>query len=110
MCVCVSTTGQVGLVAGLLFAFLVVLPGVLLLFYCYRIKSSYYHKWLSQREKNKKNKSKKYRLSLLSLSLLTTHVHDPLWSHPNMYTAVYSSLHCHWFFLVSYHKQRYIQD
>lgn len=42
--------------AGLLFAFLVVLPGVLLLFYCYRIKTSYYHKWLSQREKNKNNK------------------------------------------------------
>ncbi|KAG7235457.1 hypothetical protein INR49_002688, partial [Caranx melampygus] len=50
---------QVGLVVGLLFAFLVVLPGALLLFYCYRIKTSYYHKWLSQREKNKKNKSKK---------------------------------------------------
>lgn len=48
---------QVGLVVGLLFAFLVLLPGVLLLFYCYRIKSSYYHKWLSQREKNKSNKT-----------------------------------------------------
>uniref|UniRef100_A0A3B4TAQ6 ADAM metallopeptidase domain 19a n=1 Tax=Seriola dumerili TaxID=41447 RepID=A0A3B4TAQ6_SERDU len=46
---------QVGLVVGLLFAFLVVLPAVLLLFYCYRIKTSYYHKWLSQREKNKTN-------------------------------------------------------
>uniref|UniRef100_A0A7N8WRX8 ADAM metallopeptidase domain 19a n=1 Tax=Mastacembelus armatus TaxID=205130 RepID=A0A7N8WRX8_9TELE len=29
---------------------------LLLLFYCYRIKTSYYHKWLSQREKNKSNK------------------------------------------------------
>ncbi|XP_053715816.1 disintegrin and metalloproteinase domain-containing protein 33 [Synchiropus splendidus] len=48
---------QVGLVVGLLFAFLVVLPAVLLLFYCYRIKTSYFHKWLSQREKNKKNKA-----------------------------------------------------
>uniref|UniRef100_A0A8C3AZB1 ADAM metallopeptidase domain 19a n=1 Tax=Cyclopterus lumpus TaxID=8103 RepID=A0A8C3AZB1_CYCLU len=55
VCVCVST-GQVGLVVGLLFAFLVVLPAVLLLFYCYRIKTSYYHKWLSQREKNKSNR------------------------------------------------------
>ncbi|XP_063326405.1 disintegrin and metalloproteinase domain-containing protein 33 isoform X1 [Pelmatolapia mariae] len=43
---------QVGLVAGLLFAFLVVLPAVLLVFYCHRIKTSYYHKWLSQRKKN----------------------------------------------------------
>lgn len=50
------STGQVGLVAGLLFAFLVVLPAVLLLFCCYRIKTSYYHKWLSQRKKNKNNK------------------------------------------------------
>uniref|UniRef100_A0A3Q4BX87 Uncharacterized protein n=1 Tax=Mola mola TaxID=94237 RepID=A0A3Q4BX87_MOLML len=46
---------QVVLVTGLLFAFLVVLPAVLLFFYCYRIKTSYYHKWLTQREKNKKN-------------------------------------------------------
>ncbi|KAM3857354.1 disintegrin and metalloproteinase domain-containing protein 33 [Diretmus argenteus] len=48
---------QVGLVVGLLFAFLVVLPAVLVAFYCYRIKSSYFHKWLSQRENsNKSNK------------------------------------------------------
>ncbi|KAI3375889.1 hypothetical protein L3Q82_004144 [Scortum barcoo] len=52
-----SVWGQVGLVVGLLFAFLVILPAVLLLFYCYRIKTSYYHKWLSQREKNKSNKT-----------------------------------------------------
>ncbi|XP_068164086.1 disintegrin and metalloproteinase domain-containing protein 33 [Antennarius striatus] len=49
----VQFDSQVGLVGGLLFAFLVVLPAVLLLFYCYRIKTSYYHKWLSQREKDK---------------------------------------------------------
>nr|XP_020450505.1 disintegrin and metalloproteinase domain-containing protein 19-like isoform X2 [Monopterus albus] len=48
---------QVGLVLGLLFAFLVLLPAVLLLLYCYRVKTSYYHKWLSQREKNKINKT-----------------------------------------------------
>ncbi|AWO95694.1 putative disintegrin and metalloproteinase domain-containing protein 19-like, partial [Scophthalmus maximus] len=48
---------QVGLVVGLLFAFLVVLPAVLLLFYCYRIKTSYFHKWHSQRDKNKSNKT-----------------------------------------------------
>ncbi|KAM8898821.1 disintegrin and metalloproteinase domain-containing protein 19 isoform 2-T2 [Spinachia spinachia] len=47
----VQYDSQVGLVVGLLFAFLLVLPAVLLLFYCYRIKTSYYHKWLSQREK-----------------------------------------------------------
>uniref|UniRef100_A0A665VA55 Disintegrin and metalloproteinase domain-containing protein 33-like n=1 Tax=Echeneis naucrates TaxID=173247 RepID=A0A665VA55_ECHNA len=47
---------QVGLVVGLLFAFLVVLPGVLLIFYCCRIKTSCFHKWLLQREKNKSNK------------------------------------------------------
>uniref|UniRef100_A0A671URI9 Disintegrin and metalloproteinase domain-containing protein 19-like n=1 Tax=Sparus aurata TaxID=8175 RepID=A0A671URI9_SPAAU len=58
---------QVGLVVGLLFAFLVVLPAVLLLFYCYRIKTSYYHKWLSQREKNKNNKY--CALSCLSVRL-----------------------------------------
>uniref|UniRef100_A0A3Q0SIT4 ADAM metallopeptidase domain 19a n=1 Tax=Amphilophus citrinellus TaxID=61819 RepID=A0A3Q0SIT4_AMPCI len=46
---------QVGLVSGLLFAFLVVLPAVLLVFYCYRIKTSYYHKWLSQRKKSTLN-------------------------------------------------------
>ncbi|KAM4537558.1 disintegrin and metalloproteinase domain-containing protein 33 [Odontesthes bonariensis] len=54
----VQYDSQVGLVAGLLFAFLVVLPAVLLLFYCYRVKTSYLHKWLSQREKNKSNKTK----------------------------------------------------
>uniref|UniRef100_A0AAV2KL78 Uncharacterized protein n=1 Tax=Knipowitschia caucasica TaxID=637954 RepID=A0AAV2KL78_KNICA len=48
---------QVGLVVGLLFAFLVLLPGVLLVFYCYRIKTSLLHKWLSQRDKNKSSKS-----------------------------------------------------
>ncbi|XP_075943338.1 disintegrin and metalloproteinase domain-containing protein 33 isoform X1 [Anarhichas minor] len=53
----VQYDSQVGLVVGLLFAFLLVLPAVLLLFYCYRIKTSYYHKWLSQREKNKSNKT-----------------------------------------------------
>ncbi|XP_041635649.1 disintegrin and metalloproteinase domain-containing protein 19 isoform X2 [Cheilinus undulatus] len=52
----VQYDSQVGLVVGLLFAFLVILPAVLLLFYCYRIKTSYFHKWLSQREKNKNNK------------------------------------------------------
>ncbi|KAM4611913.1 disintegrin and metalloproteinase domain-containing protein 33 [Polymixia lowei] len=45
---------QVGLVASLLFAFLVLLPAVLTAFYCYKIKSSLYHKWLSQRQKNSK--------------------------------------------------------
>ncbi|XP_058480887.1 disintegrin and metalloproteinase domain-containing protein 33 [Solea solea] len=53
----VQYDSQVGLVVGLLFAFLVLLPTVLLLFYCYRIKTSYYHKWLSQRVKNKSNKA-----------------------------------------------------
>ncbi|XP_024144066.1 disintegrin and metalloproteinase domain-containing protein 33 isoform X2 [Oryzias melastigma] len=53
----VQYDSQVGLVAGLLFAFLVVLPAVLLVFYCYRIKTSYFHKWLIQREKNKNNKT-----------------------------------------------------
>lgn len=65
-CVCVYlcvSTDQVGLVVGLLFAFLVVLPTVLLLFYCYRVKTSYYHKWISQRDKNKK---KKYRPPVMS--------------------------------------------
>uniref|UniRef100_A0A3B3V785 Disintegrin and metalloproteinase domain-containing protein 19-like n=1 Tax=Poecilia latipinna TaxID=48699 RepID=A0A3B3V785_9TELE len=52
----VQNNNQVGLVVGLLFAFLVVLPAVLLLFYCYRVKTSFYHKWISQREQNKKNK------------------------------------------------------
>uniref|UniRef100_A0A8C5BKH6 Disintegrin and metalloproteinase domain-containing protein 19 n=1 Tax=Gadus morhua TaxID=8049 RepID=A0A8C5BKH6_GADMO len=50
----VQYDSEVGLVAGLLFAFLVLLPGVLTAFYCLRIKSSYYHKWLTQREKNHK--------------------------------------------------------
>ncbi|CAK6968653.1 disintegrin and metalloproteinase domain-containing protein 33 [Scomber scombrus] len=53
----VQYDSQVGLVVGLLFAFLVILPTVLLLFYCYKIKTSYFHKWLSQREKNKSNKT-----------------------------------------------------
>ncbi|XP_029939780.1 disintegrin and metalloproteinase domain-containing protein 33 isoform X2 [Salarias fasciatus] len=48
----VQYDSQVGLVVGLVFAFLVVLPAVLLLFYCYRIKTSFCHKWWSQREKN----------------------------------------------------------
>ncbi|XP_064191315.1 disintegrin and metalloproteinase domain-containing protein 33-like isoform X1 [Anguilla rostrata] len=43
---------QLGLVVGLLFAFLVLLPAVLIVFYCYKIKTSLYHKWISQREKN----------------------------------------------------------
>ncbi|XP_051912452.1 disintegrin and metalloproteinase domain-containing protein 33 [Hippocampus zosterae] len=62
----VQYDSQVGLVAGLLFAFLVVLPGVLLLFYCYRIKTSYLHKWLAQREKNKSNKMEKAKNSHLN--------------------------------------------
>ncbi|XP_055718349.1 disintegrin and metalloproteinase domain-containing protein 33 [Salvelinus fontinalis] len=45
---------QLGLVLGLLFVFLVLLPGILITFYCYKIKSSCYHKWLSQRDKNNK--------------------------------------------------------
>ncbi|XP_045066658.1 disintegrin and metalloproteinase domain-containing protein 33, partial [Coregonus clupeaformis] len=45
---------QLGLVVALLFVFLVLLPGILITFYCYKIKSSYYHKWLSQRDKNNK--------------------------------------------------------
>ncbi|XP_072543692.1 disintegrin and metalloproteinase domain-containing protein 19 isoform X2 [Salminus brasiliensis] len=51
----VQYDSQVGLVVGLLFAFLVLLPAVLIAFYCIKIKTSYYHKWLSQREKNKAN-------------------------------------------------------
>ncbi|KAI4896974.1 hypothetical protein NFI96_031531 [Prochilodus magdalenae] len=51
----VQHDSQVGLVVGLLFAFLVLLPAVLVAFYCIKIKTSYYHKWLSQREKNKAN-------------------------------------------------------
>ncbi|XP_026859582.2 disintegrin and metalloproteinase domain-containing protein 33 isoform X2 [Electrophorus electricus] len=49
----VEYDSQVGLVTGLLFAFLVVIPAVLIAFYCIKIKTSYYHKWLSQREKTK---------------------------------------------------------
>ncbi|KAF7706456.1 hypothetical protein HF521_019710 [Silurus meridionalis] len=51
----VQYDSQVGLVVGLLFAFLVLLPAVLIAFYCIKIKTSYYHKWLSQREKSKAN-------------------------------------------------------
>ncbi|KAJ8407632.1 hypothetical protein AAFF_G00274890 [Aldrovandia affinis] len=43
---------QLGLVVGLLFAFLVLLPAILIVFYCYKIKTSLYHRWISQREKN----------------------------------------------------------
>uniref|UniRef100_A0A9J7YJ84 ADAM metallopeptidase domain 19a n=1 Tax=Cyprinus carpio carpio TaxID=630221 RepID=A0A9J7YJ84_CYPCA len=49
----VQYDSQVGLVVGLLFAFLVLLPAVLIAFYCIKIKSSYYHKWRTQREKSK---------------------------------------------------------
>ncbi|XP_041925335.1 disintegrin and metalloproteinase domain-containing protein 33 isoform X1 [Alosa sapidissima] len=49
----VQYDSQLGLVIGLLFAFLVLLPAILISFYCFKIKSSYYHKWLSQREKTK---------------------------------------------------------
>ncbi|XP_005172418.1 disintegrin and metalloproteinase domain-containing protein 33 [Danio rerio] len=49
----VQYDSQVGLVVGLLFAFLVLLPAVLIAFYCVKIKSSYYHKWRKQREKSK---------------------------------------------------------
>lgn len=55
LCICCVHLGQVGLVVGLLFAFLVLLPAVLIAFYCIKIKTSYYHKWLSQREKSKAN-------------------------------------------------------
>ncbi|KAG7259103.1 hypothetical protein CRUP_036583, partial [Coryphaenoides rupestris] len=48
----VQYDSQVGLVAGLLLAFLVLLPSALGAFYCLKVKSSYYHRWLSQREKN----------------------------------------------------------
>ncbi|XP_047674694.1 disintegrin and metalloproteinase domain-containing protein 19 [Tachysurus fulvidraco] len=51
----VQYDSQVGLVVGLLFAFLVLLPTVLIAFYCIKIKTSYYHKWLSQRETSKAN-------------------------------------------------------
>ncbi|XP_039525771.1 disintegrin and metalloproteinase domain-containing protein 19 [Pimephales promelas] len=49
----VQYDSQMGLVVGLLFAFLVLLPAVLIAFYCIRIKSSYYQKWRTQREKSK---------------------------------------------------------
>uniref|UniRef100_A0A3Q2NRU7 ADAM metallopeptidase domain 19a n=1 Tax=Fundulus heteroclitus TaxID=8078 RepID=A0A3Q2NRU7_FUNHE len=65
----VQNYSQVGLVVGLLFAFLVVLPAVLLLFYCYRVKTSYYHKWISQRDKNKNNKYRPPNISAVCLSL-----------------------------------------
>ncbi|XP_016430984.1 disintegrin and metalloproteinase domain-containing protein 19-like [Sinocyclocheilus rhinocerous] len=48
---------QVGLVVGLLFVFLVLLPAVLIAFYCIKIKSSYYHKWKTQREKSKASRN-----------------------------------------------------
>nr|XP_015199305.1 PREDICTED: disintegrin and metalloproteinase domain-containing protein 33-like [Lepisosteus oculatus] len=50
---------QHGLVAGLLFAFLVVLPGVLTAFYCYKIKTSPYHKWRSRRARGTNDSRKK---------------------------------------------------
>ncbi|XP_062850302.1 disintegrin and metalloproteinase domain-containing protein 33 isoform X2 [Trichomycterus rosablanca] len=51
----VQDYSQSGLVGGLVFAFLVLLPAVLIAFYCIKIKTSYYHKWLSQRERTKAN-------------------------------------------------------
>ncbi|XP_059391731.1 disintegrin and metalloproteinase domain-containing protein 33 [Carassius carassius] len=53
----VQYDSQVGLVVGLLFAFLVLLPAVLIAFYCIKIKSSYYHKWRTQREKSKASRN-----------------------------------------------------
>ncbi|XP_023687174.1 disintegrin and metalloproteinase domain-containing protein 33 [Paramormyrops kingsleyae] len=50
----VQYDSQLGLVVGLLFAFLVLLPSVLILFCCCKVKTSPYHKWMSQREKNLK--------------------------------------------------------
>uniref|UniRef100_A0A4W5Q0N8 ADAM metallopeptidase domain 33 n=1 Tax=Hucho hucho TaxID=62062 RepID=A0A4W5Q0N8_9TELE len=50
----VQYDSQLGLVVGLLFAFLLLLPGIIIAFFCYKIKISYYDKWLSQREKNNK--------------------------------------------------------
>ncbi|MGH0160181.1 UNVERIFIED_CONTAM: hypothetical protein FKN15_060763 [Acipenser sinensis] len=44
--------GQQGLVAGLLFAFLVLLPGVLGMFSCWKIKTSPFHKWRARRNQN----------------------------------------------------------
>ncbi|MGH0159062.1 UNVERIFIED_CONTAM: hypothetical protein FKN15_067207 [Acipenser sinensis] len=43
---------QQGLVAGLLFAFLVLLPGVLGMFSCWKIKTSPFHKWRARRNQN----------------------------------------------------------
>ncbi|MGH0133323.1 UNVERIFIED_CONTAM: hypothetical protein FKN15_064818 [Acipenser sinensis] len=48
----VQNDGQQGLVAGLLFAFLVLLPGVLGMFYCWKIKTSPFHKWRARRNQN----------------------------------------------------------
>uniref|UniRef100_A0A8C1G6V6 ADAM metallopeptidase domain 19a n=1 Tax=Cyprinus carpio TaxID=7962 RepID=A0A8C1G6V6_CYPCA len=53
----VQNDSQWGLVVGLLFAFLVLLPAVLIAFYCIKIKSSYYHKWRTQREKSKASRN-----------------------------------------------------
>ncbi|KAI2662380.1 Disintegrin and metalloproteinase domain-containing protein 12 [Labeo rohita] len=53
----VQYDSQVGLVVGLLFAFLVLLPAVLTAFYCIKIKSSFYHKWRTQREKSKASRN-----------------------------------------------------
>ncbi|XP_039607802.1 disintegrin and metalloproteinase domain-containing protein 19 isoform X2 [Polypterus senegalus] len=50
----VQNHSQQGLVAGLLFTFLVILPGVLGLFYCYKVKTSPYHKWLAERRQKTK--------------------------------------------------------
>ncbi|XP_052457251.1 disintegrin and metalloproteinase domain-containing protein 33 [Carassius gibelio] len=53
----VQYDSQLGLVVGLLFAFLVLLPAVLIAFYCIKIKNSYYHKWRIQREKSKASRN-----------------------------------------------------
>ncbi|XP_051755356.1 disintegrin and metalloproteinase domain-containing protein 33 isoform X2 [Ctenopharyngodon idella] len=53
----VQYDSQVGLVVGLLFAFLVLLPAVLIAFYCIKIKSSFYQKWRTQREKSKASRN-----------------------------------------------------
>ncbi|MBN3309641.1 ADA19 protein, partial [Amia calva] len=55
----VQYDSQRGLVVGLLFAFLVVLPGVLTVFYCYKVKTSLYHKWYSQKDKGSVDSRKK---------------------------------------------------
>ncbi|XP_029108048.1 disintegrin and metalloproteinase domain-containing protein 33 isoform X2 [Scleropages formosus] len=54
----VQYDSQLGLVVGLLFAFLVLLPATLLVFYCCKVKTSPYHKWLSQREHSLKGSRK----------------------------------------------------